>query len=140
MPDISNAYIVAQRQHLDDCEIDLQNLAEVLEHRAWTRIERSATERTLQLLIESCIGIAKHRARQLTGKPCKNVMSAFEHLSDAGLVKPAIPWRKIVGLRNVLVHDYLDVDEQIVQDVIANGHYHSLLDFARNALAALEKA
>jgi uncharacterized protein YutE (UPF0331/DUF86 family) len=137
MPDISQAYLTAQRQHLTDCELDLQALAELLERRAWTRLERSAAERTLHLLIESCIGIAKQRARQLTGKPCENVMSAFERLHDAEPDATPIPWRRVVGLRNVLVHDYLEVDNRIVKSVIQQNHYHSLLDFARTTLGKL---
>jgi uncharacterized protein YutE (UPF0331/DUF86 family) len=137
MPDISNAYLTAQRQHLTDCELDLQALAELLENRDWTRLERSAAERTLHLLIESCIGIAKHRARQLTGKPCENVMSAFERLHDANPDATTVPWRRVVGLRNVLVHDYLEVDNRIVKSVIQQDYYRSLIDFARATLGKL---
>lgn len=33
---------------------------------------------------------------------------------------PNIPWRQIVGLRNMLVHEYFGVDVNIVWDVIRN--------------------
>jgi uncharacterized protein with HEPN domain len=33
---------------------------------------------------------------------------------------PNIPWRQIVGLRNMLVHEYFGVDINIVWDVIRN--------------------
>lgn len=29
---------------------------------------------------------------------------------------PEIPWTKIIGMRNVLVHDYFDIDTDIVWD------------------------
>lgn len=137
MTDSGNAYVAAKNRRLASCELDLQALAELLEQRAWTRLERSAAERTLHLLIESCIGIAKQRARQITGQPCENVMSAFERLHDAEPDAPPIPWRRVVGLRNVLVHDYLEVDNRIVKSVIQQNHYHSLLDFARSTLDKL---
>jgi len=30
------------------------------------------------------------------------------------LLAPAIPWPKIIGMRNVLVHGYFDIDQDIV--------------------------
>jgi uncharacterized protein with HEPN domain len=31
---------------------------------------------------------------------------------------PEIPWREITGMRHKIVHDYLDVDEDIVWEVV----------------------
>jgi uncharacterized protein with HEPN domain len=38
-----------------------------------------------------------------------------DHLKDA---QPKIDWYKIVGLRNVLVHDYLGIDMETVWNII----------------------
>ncbi len=35
---------------------------------------------------------------------------------DARALAPEIPWHKIVGMRNVLVHGYFDIDTDIVGD------------------------
>ncbi|KGE78683.1 type VII toxin-antitoxin system HepT family RNase toxin [Halomonas salina] len=139
MPDTrpSPAYLHAQRQHLADSEQDIQALETILAERSWSRLERHAAERTLQLLIESCIGLAKQWNRRETGQTSAEALTAFQRLADAGLIEAATPWRRIIGLRNVLVHDYLEVDERIVRDVIEARHYHALLDFADTALTAL---
>lgn len=131
------AYLMAVGDHLDECEADIANLKAILADRPWSRLERHAAERTLQVLIEGCIGLAKHWARRETGRPASEAASAFEHLIDRGQIGHEVPWRKVIGLRNALVHDYLDVDPQIIQDVIERDHYQSLLDFGRQAIAAL---
>ncbi|WP_445001486.1 type VII toxin-antitoxin system HepT family RNase toxin [Halomonas mongoliensis] len=110
-----------------------------MKQRPWSRIERHAAERSLQLLSAACIGLAKHWARQETGMACRDAATGFERLQDAGKVDHTIPWRKVIGLRNVLVHDYLDVDPEIVKSVIAQQHYRTIIDFGHQALAALEK-
>lgn len=133
----TNAYTTAQRQHLSECEQDLETLRAALESRSWTRIERSAAERTLQVLIESCIGIAKHWARKSTGHLFPEPRKAVEALRDKGLIDETIPWNKIVGLRNVLVHDYLDVDIEVLESVIREQHYKPLIQFAHQGLKAL---
>ena len=141
MPDgQQSAYLNAQRQHLEECEQDLAELGTLLEQRPWSRIERHAAERSLQLLIEACIGLAKHWARHETGVACRDAATGFERLQDAGKVDNTVPWRKVIGLRNVLVHDYLDVDPEIVKSVIAHRHYRTIIDFGHQALAALEQA
>lgn len=34
--------------------------------------------------------------------------------------EPDIPWHRIVGFRNRLAHDYLDIDVDVVWDIIEN--------------------
>lgn len=41
--------------------------------------------------------------------------------------------RGMIGFRNIAVHDYQEIDEEILQDVIEN-HLEDLLDFARDML------
>lgn len=50
---------------------------------------------------------------------------------------PEIPWRAIAGFRNVLVHDYLGIDLDIVWDVVKRD-IPVLKQVIRAMLAALE--
>ena len=46
---------------------------------------------------------------------------AAAHVSDAfRQAHPGIPWRRMVGLRNVLIHDYSGVDMAAVAEVVEN--------------------
>ena len=47
-----------------------------------------------------------------------------------------IEWRKIVGLRNVMVHQYASVDEEILWDIVQNS-LPELRDKLRRMLASL---
>lgn len=45
-------------------------------------------------------------------------------------VRPNVPWRAIIGLRNRLAHDYLGIDMRIVWEVVQNDlpHLRSVLE------------
>jgi len=49
--------------------------------------------------------------------------------------RPEIPWRRVAGLRDVLIHDYMAVDAQEVWNVV-----HSHLPALRAAVEALLRA
>ena len=53
-------YLNAIDRHCKDCLEDLADLTGIVKQRPFTRIERRAAERSLQVLIEACIGVAKY--------------------------------------------------------------------------------
>ena len=38
--------------------------------------------------------------------------------SDVGEAHPHIPWRRIIGTRNRLAHDYLGIDDDMIWDIV----------------------
>jgi uncharacterized protein with HEPN domain len=53
-------------------------------------------------------GFAVVRAVQLIGQAACNVSDSVR------AAHPEIPWREMIGMRNVVVHDYADVDLSLV--------------------------
>jgi uncharacterized protein YutE (UPF0331/DUF86 family) len=64
---------------------------------------------------------------------------AFEILAQHQILETEAltGWRKVIGLRNVLVHDYLNVDPDIIRSVIKDGYTQPLFEFAEQGLVWL---
>ena len=123
-----NAYIGALRISLSRYKAELSEIRAILALRALSNLEYRAAERTLQVSIEACIGVAKHWAKALASHTPQDAYQAFEILAQRGELSPdtLIGWRKIIGLRNALVHDYLNIDPEIIRSVIAQGYSDQL--------------
>ncbi|PIW59844.1 DUF86 domain-containing protein [Shewanella sp. CG12_big_fil_rev_8_21_14_0_65_47_15] len=102
------------------------------------KYQRLALQRLMQISIESAIGIAKHWAQQVSQHPILEAYQAFDILNNAGLLKGNAPWRQIIGMHNVLVHDYLNLDEPLLEVVIRQQLYAVIFDFCYQGLTALE--
>ncbi len=136
---MDNTYVYSMREHLSELKSELQGLTDIIEKRDLSRYEYRASERTLQVLIEACIGIAKHWCYRLSKVAPADAYTAFENLSQQGIESiHDIEWRKIIGMRNALVHDYLNIEADIIRALIKNATYMDLLAFANTGLNALE--
>ena len=80
--------------------------------------------RATQAAIEYSLGYSEDELRSdalrmlaLT-KLLKNLGEAAKHIPpDIRFIAPAIPWKRITGMRDVLVHEYFDLHEPILIDV-----------------------
>ncbi|MGL5336731.1 MAG: type VII toxin-antitoxin system HepT family RNase toxin [Enterovibrio sp.] len=136
-----NGYITALRLSLERYQMELLEIKTLLAQRALSNLEYRAAERTLQVSIEACIGVAKHWAKALAGHTPQDAYQAFEILVQRGALpsEQLVGWKKIIGLRNALVHDYLNIDPEIIRSVIAQGHSNQLFLFAKDGLKWLEQ-
>lgn len=83
--------------------------------------------------VQLCVDLAAHwLAEHAESTAPKTMGQAFEALADAGVIDQqlAIRMKKSVGFRNVMVHNYDDVNWEIVF-VICNKHLKDFTDFAR---------
>jgi uncharacterized protein with HEPN domain len=62
--------------------------------------------------INSMMHFASVKQLEIIGEAANHITQHFKKLySD-------IPWREIVGLRNILIHEYFGIDTKIVWDII----------------------
>lgn len=128
-------YIDAMREHFAILAEELEQLHQAaLSPQGLSPLLHRAAERNLQLLTEACIGIAKQRLKSLGSVVPSDARKAFEKLRGLGYDDSDLPWNKVIGLRNALVHDYLNVDDSIVAGIISRKEYQQLLEFAGKQL------
>lgn len=58
------------------------------------------------------VQLAVERSIQIIGEAANRVSATFRE------AHPEIPWRRIVAQRNILVHEYADIEDRLVWDLI----------------------
>jgi uncharacterized protein YutE (UPF0331/DUF86 family) len=100
---------------------------------------RLATERALQVALQICIDIGAHLISELGLRRPDDYRGVFKSLADGTVIPRDLADRlgDAAGLRNVLVHDYVDVDDHKVFEAL--DQLDDLRAFAAAALEAAER-
>lgn len=95
---------------------------------------RAAVERWLQVAIEVCVDVAHHVIASEGWTPPATGRAAFLTLAAHGRLDQALAQRLggAVGLRNLLVHDYADIDLERLASIVGTD-LDDLREFARTA-------
>lgn len=83
--------------------------------------------------VQMCVDVASHWLAEHTDATAPKTMGqAFEALADSGVIDSelAVRLRKSVGFRNVMVHNYDDINWEIVYS-ICRYHLDDFRQFAR---------
>lgn len=96
-------------------------------------------ERGSQVCAQNVIDVATHIAAG-AGRDVPDHATAIDRLGELGVLTPefAARFRSVAGLRNVLVHGYLDVDVRIVHRLL-NERLEDFTEFARGVEAYLTR-
>ncbi|WP_420590769.1 type VII toxin-antitoxin system HepT family RNase toxin [Bacterioplanoides sp.] len=127
---MNEAYVISMRQHVQEQLETLNELAEAIKLQPLRKIERLAAERSLQIMIEAAIGVAKHCCKKAgkthSGDAYKNLLTAHDLLNSN---IPHATLKGAAGMRNAIVHDYLNLDWARIEAVIVNKQYEALGEF-----------
>jgi len=99
---------------------------------------RLRAERALQLALQICLDVGAHLVSELGLEAPADYRGVFTSLRKGGLLDDDLATRleDAAGLRSVLVHGYLDVDDRRVWQAL--GQLDDLRAFAAAALKAVE--
>lgn len=97
-------------------------------------------DRRLQIAVETCIDMAVHLASGLNLPGQDTAKDVFELLGKEKVIKEKLAKKmgRACGFRNILVHQYLDIDYQEVFRVYQKD-LQDLRDFAKAVVEFLEK-
>ena len=88
---------------------------------------RSMTERALQVCAEILIDIAERIIALEDAGPVESATGAIEKLHQIGVLGSPEPYRSIVRFRNLIVHEYAEIQPDLLYKVLRE----NLGDFAR---------
>ncbi len=79
------------------------------------RITRYVTEKTYDdFVANDMMYYAVVKNIEIIGEAANMLTSAFQS------AHPETPWKKVKGMRNYIVHEYFQIDDVVVWDVITN--------------------
>ncbi len=79
---------------------------------------KKGIERALQVCVEALIDIA-HRIISLeTRSPCSTASKALEAIESLGVIASASEYKPMVQFRNIVVHRYENVDNEIIVGIL----------------------
>lgn len=119
--------LIAQEQSslLDEARIFL------LAGGTLSRLEQNGVLHAIQVLVENSIGKAKQLLKA-TGKHVPlSAYDSFLGLAELGAVNSGdlTAWNAAIGLRNRIVHDYMNIDMLRVLELVKSGQYLFITDF-----------
>lgn len=105
----------------------------LLNHQPLSPLEQNGVLHALQVLIENAIGKAKQLIKARNESVPIAAYDAFGALARLGIIESAQldTWAPIIGLRNRIVHDYMNLDMRIVLSLVERAEYAFVVDFLR---------
>ncbi len=104
---------------------------------ALSRLEENGVLHALQVLVENAIGKAKHLLKAAGQEIPISAYDAFVLLAENGQVRHEQlgDWNQAVGLRNRIVHDYMNIRMEVVLGLVKSEQYRFITEFLLRPIA-----
>lgn len=105
-----------------------------------SRLEQNGVLHALQVLVENAIGKAKHLLKAAGQDIPVSAYDAFVLLADIGQIprEQISDWNRAIGLRNRIVHDYMNIRMDVILDLVRNEQYGFIVDFLLKPISQAE--
>ena len=96
-----------------------------------SRLEQNGVLHAIQVLVENAIGKAKQLLKAAGKQVPLSAYDSFLGLVDLGIMKTSdlSAWNAGIGLRNRIVHDYMNIDMLRVLELVKNDQYRFITEF-----------
>ena len=125
--DQSETALIAQEQTalLDEARMTL------VAGSTLSRLEQNGVLHAIQVLVENAIGKAKQLLKTAGKQVPLSAYDSFLGLAELGIVKTSdlTAWNAAIGLRNRIVHDYMNIDMLRVMELVKNEQYRFITEF-----------
>lgn len=98
-----------------------------------TSLEQAGVLHALQILIENAIGKAKHLLKSMREPVPVSAYDAFATLIRIGVISAdeTQRWSSAIGIRNRIVHDYMNLDMELILNLVKTERYLFIVEFLR---------
>lgn len=138
---INHDKFMSRLKRLESCLEKLKKIAQTYTKQEFLTSEdiQDITERNLQIAAQCCIDIGNHIISVKRTSFPESYSDIFVKLHDIGVIdkKTSQKMSKIAGFRNILVHDYLKVNYEIVYDNLQD--LEVFFDFVRQVNQFIKK-
>lgn len=96
-----------------------------------SRLEQNGVLHALQVLVENSIGKAKQLHKAAGKQVPLSAYDSFLGLVELGVINASelTAWNAAIGLRNRIVHDYMNIDMLRVMGLVKNEQYRFITEF-----------
>lgn len=107
--------------------------------KSFSKLEQNGLLHCLQVVTENAIGKAKHLLKA-AGEP--SPVSAYDAMQKLAQLRNwpdsvITQWNAIIGMRNRIVHEYMNIDMRLILKLVEQRKYQLIIDFLLNEAAGV---
>ena len=116
--EVVKARLMKLEEYINDLK-DYQNIKQVEYEQ--NKLTKRFVERTLHLAIESCLDIGNHIISDERLGIVNSNVDIMKILADNDIIEKNVDtYIKMAKFRNVIVHDYANLDPEIIHQILTN--------------------